>query len=251
MPIDSFEKRVHIAAELISNSKYLVIFTGAGISTESGLPDYRGPDGLWTRRDKGLPPPKMPKWSSVEPNDAHKAIVELQNISKMKFLISQNVDNLHLKSGIREDIIAEFHGNMEIMRCLDCDKKFKKDGFWDERKWGKGYRTDPVREGQPKCPECGGRIISSIVNFGDPIWGKEITESFNHSKLADVFVVVGSTLTVSPANLCPEYALHNHADLIIINNQPTPFDRAAIVVFRENAGETLSSILKEIKRLTD
>jgi NAD-dependent SIR2 family protein deacetylase len=251
MAIDSFEGRVKLAAELIHNSKYLIVFTGAGISTESGIPDYRGPDGLWTRRDKGLPPPKMPKWSSVEPNLAHKAIVELQSTGKMKFLISQNIDSLHLKSGIKEELIAEFHGNMELMRCLECDKKFKKEGFWDEKKWGKAYRTLPEQKGQPKCPECGGRIISSIVNFGDPIWEKEIVESFNHSKSADVFLVVGSSLTVSPASKCPEYALKNRADLIIINNQPTPFDTAATVVFRENAGETLTMIMKEISRLTD
>jgi len=163
---NSFDSRVKEAAELIHKSQYLVVFTGAGISTESGLPDFRGPNGVWTRRDKGLPPPKSPKWSSVEPNAAHKAIVKLQDLGIMKFLISQNVDNLHLKSGIKEELIAEFHGNMEIMRCLKCDKKFEKVNFWDEKKWGKAYRTHPEKEGQPKCTNCGGRVISSIVNFG-------------------------------------------------------------------------------------
>jgi NAD-dependent SIR2 family protein deacetylase len=193
----------------------------------------------------------MPKWSSVEPNLAHKAIVKLQSMGKMKFLISQNVDNLHLKSGIQEELIAEFHGNMELMRCLECNRQFKKDGFWNERKWGKAYRTDPEQDGQPKCPECNGRIISSIVNFGDPIPEKEIMQSFDHSKLADVFLVVGSSLSVTPAAYCPQYALENRAALIIINNQPTPFDTAATVLFHENAGETLTNILNEIYRLTD
>ncbi len=251
MASENYEVRIKEAVNLLHNSQYLVIFTGAGVSTESGIPDYRGPNGLWTRRDKGLPPPKMPKWSSVDPNLAHKAIVELQNMGKMKFLISQNVDNLHLKSGVNEDLIAEFHGNMELMRCLECDKQFKKGGFWDEKKWGKAYRTHPEQEGQPKCPNCGGRIISSVVNFGDPIPEKEIRESFNHSKLADVFLVVGSSLSVTPAAFCPQYALENRAHLIIINNQPTPFDTAASVLFHENAGETLTNILKEISKLTD
>ena len=172
-------------------------------------------------------------------------------MGKLKFLISQNIDNLHLKSGIKEELIAEFHGNMEIMRCLECDKKFSKEGFGDETKWGKGYRTHPEKDGQPKCPNCGGRIISSIVNFGDPIWEKEIRESFHHSRLADVFLVVGSSLSVSPASFCPLYALENRADLIIINNQPTQYDTAATVLFHENAGETLTNILKEISTLTD
>ena len=251
MAIDQYQKRIKEAAELLYKSQYLVIFTGAGVSTESGIPDYRGPDGLWTRRDKGLPPPKMPKWSSVDPNLSHKAIVELQNMGKMKFLISQNIDNLHMKSGIKEELIAEFHGNMELMRCLECEKRFQKEGLWDEKKWGKGYRTNSVQDGQPKCPECDGRIISSIVNFGDSIPEKEIRHSFEHSKQADVFLVVGSSLTVTPAAYCPQYALEHRADLIIINNQPTPFDTAATVVFHENAGETLTNIMKEIYRLTD
>ncbi|MBN2155080.1 MAG: NAD-dependent protein deacylase [Candidatus Lokiarchaeota archaeon] len=246
-----YETRIKQAAQLIHNSQYMVIFTGAGVSTESGIPDFRGPNGLWTRRDKGLSPPKSPKWSSVEPNSAHDAIVELQNMGLMKFLISQNVDNLHLKSGIKEELIAEFHGNMELMRCLDCDRKYQKKRIWDEEKWGKGYRASPVKEGQIPCPECGGRIISSIVNFGDPIPDKELSDSFKHSKMADVFLVVGSSLSVTPAAYCPQYALANQADLIIINNQPTPFDNAAIILFHENAGETLTGILKEIHRLTD
>jgi NAD-dependent SIR2 family protein deacetylase len=191
----------------------------------------------------------MPKWSSVDPNNAHKAIFKLQEMGKMKFLISQNVDNLHLKSGIKEELIAEFHGNMELMRCLKCEKRFKKEGFWDDKKWGKGYRTYPVHEDQPVCPNCGGRIISSIINFGDPIPEKEILESFQHSQLADVFLVVGSSLTVTPAAYCPRYALENHADLIIINNQPTPFDKVASVLFHENAGDVLPSVLEEMSRL--
>jgi len=251
MFIDLFDQRIKEAAELIHNSRYLVIFTGAGVSTESGIPDYRGPDGLWTRRDKGLPPPKVPKWSTVEPNQAHMAIVELQNMGLMKFLISQNVDNLHLKSGIKEELIAEFHGNMELMRCLQCGKKIQKEGFWDEKKWGKAYQTSPKAKNQPKCPGCGGAIVSSIVNFGDPIPANELQFSFDHSKLADVFLVVGSSLTVTPAAYCPEYALQNHADLIIINNQPTPFDSSATVLFHENAGKTLTRILEEIHRLRD
>ncbi len=248
---DTFLERIKEAAELIKHSQYLVIFTGAGVSTESGIPDYRGPDGLWTRRDKGLPPPKMPKWSSVDPNLAHKAIVELQDMGKMKFLISQNVDNLHLKSGIKEELIAEFHGNMELMRCLGCEKRFKKENIWDEKIWGKGYRTHPIRQGQPVCPECGGRIVSSIINFGDSIPEKEIRQSFHHSQLADVFLVVGSSLTVTPAAYCPQYALENRADLIIINNQPTPFDSVTTVRFYEKAGETLTKILEQIQKLTD
>lgn len=233
---------------MIKESKHLVVFTGAGISTESGLPDFRGPDGVWTRRDKGLPPPKAKKkWSEVKPNEGHLAIVELQNMGLMKFLISQNVDGLHLKSGIDPKKIAEFHGNSTLMRCLKCNAKYEKKKIWDERKWGTGYLTSKVIDGQPTCPKCGGRIVSTVVNFGDPIPDEEYRDSVKHSEAADVFLVVGSSLVVTPAADMPEIALNNGAKLIIINNQETPFDSRCILRFSEDAGPTLSAIIQKIK----
>ena len=109
----SLEEKLDLIAEWIANSKHLVAFTGAGISTESGIPDFRGPDGVWTRRDKGLPPPKMKKaWSEVGPNEGHMVLVELQNMGLLKFLITQNTDNLHRQSGIDPDKISELHPKM-------------------------------------------------------------------------------------------------------------------------------------------
>ncbi|MEM3342353.1 MAG: Sir2 family NAD-dependent protein deacetylase [Thermoplasmata archaeon] len=244
---DEFRKRIEKAASLILSSKHFVCFTGAGISTESGIPDYRGPDGVWTRKDKGLPPPvwKVPP-DKVKPNRGHYALVELQNRGILKFLISQNVDNLHLRSGIKPELIAEFHGNSQLFRCLSCDRSFPKDEVWDENKWGDGYRTSPVREGQPVCPSCGGRIISSVVNFGDPIWPKELRLSEYHSSNADVYMVVGSSLTVTPAANMPLLSLEKGGQLIIINRSETPLDRWCKVRFFESAGEVLEEIVKEI-----
>jgi NAD-dependent deacetylase len=241
-------QRINTAARWIGESKYLVVFSGAGISTESGIPDFRGPNGVWTRRDKGLPPPVVKKpMSEVKPNKGHYAIVELQNMGLLKFLISQNVDNLHLKSGISYKLIAEFHGNAALMRCLSCDKRFAKKKIWDEQKWGKGYRTSRVIPGQPKCPACGGRIISSVVNFGDPIPKKEIKLSTYHCKRADVFLVVGSSLRVTPAADMPVIAKSNKARLIIINKMKTPLDNMADLRFDESAGMVLSKIVEIIK----
>ena len=110
------EERIKKLAQWMFEAKYLVVFTGAGISTESGLPDFRGPDGIWTRQEKGLPSKTRP-FTSVEPNAGHWAIAELQNLAKLKFLISQNVDNLHLRSGIRPELLAELHGNVSKLRC--------------------------------------------------------------------------------------------------------------------------------------
>ncbi|MBA7618003.1 NAD-dependent protein deacetylase [subsurface metagenome] len=244
------KKRIELCSEWMAGSEKLVIFTGAGISTDSGLPDYRGPDGVWTRRDRGLPPPPIKtSLSKIRPNPGHMAIVELQNIGKLWFLISQNVDNLHLKSGIRSEMLAELHGNSAIMKCMRCDRRFSKQALrWDEAKWGKGYRgSNPVR-GQPKCP-CGGRIISSIINFGDPMPEKEMRAAVQHSESCDLFIAAGSSLAVSPANDIPLYAMRKGARLIIINRGQTPLDSAAALLFREGISEVLPVMVEKVKRL--
>ena len=109
--------KIRTLAQLLYEARYPVFFTGAGISTESGLPDFRGPDGVWTRRDQGLPPPttKVPL-ANATPNIGHEAVLELQKMGKLSFLVSQNVDNLHLKSGIAPEKLAELHGNAALMK---------------------------------------------------------------------------------------------------------------------------------------
>lgn len=212
-------------------AKHLVVFTGAGISTESGLPDFRGPDGLWARRDKGLPPPRAVDWSGVEPNKNHYAIVDLQNMGKLGFLISQNVDNLHLKSGIKPDLIAELHGNIFKLRCIYCETKW--DHFPDMK----------------NCPNCEGRLVSSVVNFGDPMPGKEVEDSDWHSRRCDLFVVVGSSLVVYPAADMPKVALKSGARLVIINQGETPFDRVCHLRFMESLAGVLPEAIARLKEL--
>lgn len=249
MGLKMTEEEIETAANWLAESEHLVVFTGAGISTESGLPDFRGPDGVWTRRDKGLPPPRATKpWHMVDPNPAHMAIVELQNIGKLAFLISQNVDNLHLKSGIKPENLAELHGNTTLMVCLKCSKKatFEEMG-WDKKIWGEGYRTSAVIPGQPKC-SCGGRIISSIVNFGDPLPEKDLSLSIYHSRKSDVFFVIGSSLVVTPAANMPEYALEAGAKLILLNMGETPFDKLAHLRFWDKAGEIVPPIVERVKQ---
>ncbi|MHA1758081.1 MAG: SIR2 family NAD-dependent protein deacylase [Promethearchaeota archaeon] len=242
-------KKIEIAASWIAKSKRLVVFTGAGISTDSGLPDYRGPDGVWTRRDKGLPPPKTPPWDQVKPNQGHYAIVELLKMGKLDYLISQNVDGLHAKSGIPFDKMSELHGNIYFMRCLKCNKKITfEEAGWDKRKWGNGYRTDPVRKGQPNCPYCGGRIISSIVNFGDPLPEDELQEAIYRSQMADVFFVIGSSLVVTPAANMPGIAKNNGAKLIILNKGETPYDTVADLRFFNLISEVLPPIVNKVKK---
>ncbi|NHJ32367.1 MAG: hypothetical protein FK732_05860 [Asgard group archaeon] len=247
----SLEEKINQITEWIANSKHLVAFTGAGISTESGIPDFRGPDGVWTRRDKGLPPPKMKKsWSEVEPNRGHLALVELQNMRLLKFLITQNVDGLHLISGIKPELLAELHGNSNLMVCLSCNKKMTYDeAKWDKDRWGSGYRTSPVNEFQPTCPHCKGRIISSVVNFGDPLPEEDYRKSQQHSELADVYLIIGSSLVVYPAADLPELARKNNAKLVLINMGETPYDELVDIKIEEKIGGVITKIISQVKDL--
>jgi NAD-dependent SIR2 family protein deacetylase len=250
MIVMEFDEKINLVAKWIAESERLVVFTGAGISTGSGLPDYRGPDGVWTRRDKGLPPPNSPPWDQVKPNPNHYTIVELKEIGKLNYLISQNVDGLHVKSGIPFDILSELHGNLYFMKCLSCNKKmlFEEVG-WDKSIWGSGYRTSPIREDQPSCPSCEGRLISSIVNFGDPLPYDELQESIARSEKADVFFVIGSSLVVTPAANMPGIAKQNGAKLIILNKGDTPYDNVADIRFDNLIEEVLPLIMEKVKQI--
>lgn len=244
------QAKIDLAARWIAESESLVVFTGAGISTDSGLPDFRGPDGVWTRRDKGLPPPKSPPWDQVRPNQGHYALAELLEMGLLDYLISQNVDGLHAKSGIPFDKMAELHGNMYFMKCLNCHRKMTfEEAGWDKSKFGKGYRTTRIQKGQPQCPYCGGRIISSIVNFGDPLPEDELNEAIERSAEADVFFVIGSSLVVTPAANMPGIAKKNGAKLIILNLEETPYDQIADLRFFNKISKVLPPIMEKVRSL--
>jgi NAD-dependent SIR2 family protein deacetylase len=246
----SLEEKIDLSAKWIAESERLVVFTGAGCSTGSGIPDFRGPDGLWTRRDKGLPPPKSKvPWDQAEPNANHFLVAELLEMGKLNYVISQNIDGLHAKSGIPFEIMSELHGNQFFMKCLSCNKKmlFEEAG-WDKAKWGHGMRQAGVKEGQPKCPHCEGRLINSIVDFGDSLPFDELTEAIRRSEQCDVFLVIGSSLVVSPAANMPGYAMQSGAKLIIINKGATPYDNVAHIKFDNMIEEVLPPIMEKIRK---
>jgi len=248
-----FEHDVRLVAQHIVEAQYFVAFTGAGISTASGIPDFRGPDGVWTRRDKGLPPKPLPKpITEMEPNVGHQVLVSMQNMGLLKFLISQNVDNLHLKSGIHPECIAELHGNSTLMKCIQCDARFsKREIGWVPEKHGRGYRHQTPHPTQPHCPHCQGRIISSIVNFEDPMPQKEMTAAEQHTLQCDLMLVIGSSLVVHPAAQFPQLAKtkSNPATLIILNAEPTPLDSLGELIIRKKLEHFLPPVLDVIKTL--
>lgn len=158
------------------------------------------------------------------------ALVKLQELNLLKFLISQNIDNLHLASGIHDEKIAELHGNVTLARCQQCGKKYTK--TWD----------------RPNQCFCGGAIKSFIIKFGDDLPKEELDRSFKHTKLADVFLMVGSSLITQPAGALPKTAKKNDTKLIFVNRGETALDRLANLRFNESASRVLNEIIKKIDK---
>ena len=231
MSTSELHERLETLVQWIASASHLVVFTGAGISTESGLPDFRGPDGLWTRRDKGLPPLAF-DWSSAKPNQSHVAIAQLQEIGKLAFLISQNIDNLHLESGIDPDSLAELHGNLTRLRCRKC-----------------GYKCDSFPD-LKTCPLCKGDLRTSVVNFGDPMPADEVEKAEWHSHRSDLFIVAGSSLVVYPAADMPRIAVQSGSKLVIINQGETPLDDVCHLRFQEGVGDVLVPAVARLLEIT-
>jgi NAD-dependent deacetylase len=243
-------------ADLILDSRRLVVFTGAGISTESGIPDFRGPAGLWTRFDPddftidkflNNPDSRRKQWhifregllsDKALPNAAHIAIAELCRMGRLDCVITQNIDNLHQKAGVPDDKVFELHGNMKWAVCLNCARRFP----FEEIK----SRLDSG-EAIPDCPSCRGMLKPDIVMFGEPLPYQVLEEAGLRSRAADLFIVIGSTLVVYPAAYMPAYAVASGANLVIINIGETPLDREATVLINAKAGDTMAAIVDKVK----
>ena len=248
--MNRLDKHIETITRWIVESEYILAFTGAGISTDSGIPDFRGPEGVRTRRDADLPPPRW--WvppDRVEPNASHSSLVELQRLGKLRFLITQNTDNLHRRSGIHPEHLAELHGNGRLMRYLGCDRVHdRQEVGWDPRRWGPGYRTQIPMLGQPACPECGGRLISSVVNFGDPMPQREMKLADQHARRCDLMLVLGSSLRVAPAAALVGLALGSGARAVLVNRGETPYDKVVTLRLWTGIGEVIPPAVERAKR---
>jgi NAD-dependent deacetylase len=243
-------------AQLIIQSGKVVVFTGAGISTESGIPDFRSPGGVWSRYDpkdftiqkflSGLAARKAIWKMSIEggllaeakPNLAHYAIAELYRLGKLDCVITQNIDNLHQKAGVPGDRVLELHGNMQWVVCLSCHRRFPMPGIL--RKIKEGVEI-------PDCPDCQGILKPDAVFFGEALPEVTLREAIRRAQNCDLFIVIGSTLLVYPAAYIPTYATEAGARLAIVNLTPTPFDHYAEVVIRGKAGEIMSEVIEKIR----
>jgi NAD-dependent deacetylase len=243
--LDAVRRWVDAAARVVA-------LTGAGISTESGIPDFRGPQGLWTRDPQAeklsnihyyMSDPEVRKlsWRSrldhpawhAEPNAGHRALVELERRGKLHALITQNIDGLHQRAGNSADTVIEVHGTLRDVTCMAC-----------------GWRgpmppvLERVRAGEedPSCEQCGGILKSATVSFGQPLVPAVINRAMQAAEHADVLLAIGTSLQVFPvANVVP-IARAAGARVVILNAEPTPFDDGADAVLRRAIGETLPAV---------
>jgi NAD-dependent deacetylase len=233
---------------MISAARSAVGFTGAGISTESGIPDFRSPGGLWTRHKPILfeafltsAEARRETWrrkfathstiAEARPNRGHRALARLVEEGRMGAIITQNIDGLHQASGIPDDKVIELHGNTTYAVCLDCRRRYEL--AWVREIFSAGERL-------PVCTDCGGHIKTATISFGQPMPETEMERARAAALSADLFIVLGSSLVVYPAAGFPLLAKRNGARLVIVNRDPTELDEIADLVIRGEIGATLS-----------
>ncbi len=244
---------VCLAAKLRA-AKHAVIFTGAGISTESGIPDFRSKDGIWTKMAPidfndfvSSAAMRREAWrrrfamdgvfASAQVNRGHRAVATLIRQGRVSFVITQNIDNLHQVSGVPADQVIELHGNTFYAKCLCCDIRVE---------------LEPIREyfvqhGEaPDCPACGGLLKTATISFGQAMPEHEMARAQAAAGSCDLFVVLGSSLVVYPAADVPALAVRHGAELVIVNREPTPLDDLAGLVLHAPIGDTLDGAVRAL-----
>ncbi|MGD8993082.1 MAG: NAD-dependent protein deacylase [Desulfobacterales bacterium] len=248
------DKKITQIADKIKKGGKNIVFTGAGISTESGIPDYRSQGGIWDKFrpvyfDEFMSSRKSReeywrRWQELyqgihraQPNAGHTAIARLYQLGLLEAVITQNVDGLHQVAGIRTDNIIELHGNTRRIRCMSCRKI---------NSTAETRKRLQSGDAAPEC-ECGGYLKPDTISFGQAMPVNEVEKSAALSRGCDFFMVVGSTLLVQPAAHMPVYAHQNNAFLAIVNLSETPCDNMCNVLIRDKAGEVLQQIVNAVE----
>ena len=246
------------AAALILKARKIVAFTGAGVSTESGIPDFRSPGGIWEKYQPvyfddflASEAARREFWQrsrvtyplvrAAEPNPTHLALRELEGIGKLEAIITQNIDHLHHKAGSSPEKIIEIHGTVAYAICLDCKKIYDRDELQRELE-----ATEEIVA--PRCRVCRGLLKDATVSFGQAMPEKEMAEASQKARTCDLMIVLGSSLVVYPAAYLPQYAREAGAELIIINLAPTSLDHLAAVTFQAKTGEVLPQIVARVRK---
>jgi NAD-dependent deacetylase len=251
MAMPDLETAILRLRDLIEDARRIVPFTGAGISTECGIPDFRSPGGLWT---KNQPIPfdafmtgddmRNEAWrrrfvmeesfAKAKPGRGHRALASLYRAGKVPALVTQNIDNLHQASGIAPDDVVELHGNTTYATCLECDRRY-------ELAWVR-EQFDAAGERAPDC-DCGGHIKTATVSFGQAMPAAAMQRAEHLARDCDLFLAIGSSLVVWPAAGFPLMAKRNGAALVIINREPTEFDDIADLVVHHEIGDVLGPFI--------
>lgn len=248
---------IESVAEFIIQSRKVVVFTGAGASTESGIADFRSPGGVWDKYDPddfyfqrflASEESREKYWQmstemyaslrDAKPNRVHIGIAELEKLDKLDCVITQNIDGLHQKAGNSREKIIELHGNALSVSCLSCSKKYNRDEVQERIR--RGVKV-------PRCDDCEGLLKPDTISFGQAMPVRETNEAYKRSLDSDLFIVVGSSLVVQPAASMPINAKQGGAKLVIINREPTPHDGYADVVLNGPAGEIMERVLARVK----
>jgi NAD-dependent deacetylase len=233
---------------MISEARNIVAFTGAGISTESGIPDYRSPGGIWTKMRPiefqdfvASQEARRETWrrkfashelmSTATPNAGHRALARLVETGKMSAIITQNIDGLHQASGVPDEKVIELHGNATYAHCLDCKERYELD-------WVREIFA--IDERLPLCTSCGGMIKTATISFGQAMPEREMERAHEAAMAADLMITVGSSLVVYPAAGFPIMAKRRGARYVIVNREPTDQDEIADLVINAEIGTTLS-----------
>jgi NAD-dependent protein deacetylase/lipoamidase len=237
---------------MIDDATRVVVFTGAGISTESGIPDFRSPGtGLWHKIKPILfqdfiasESVRQEAWrrkfsgdrtmENAKPNKGHEAVAKLVREGKCTMVVTQNVDNLHQDSGVPEDQVVELHGNASFARCLACETRYEIADL--EEQFKRVGRVAP-------CGRCGGIIKQATISFGQTMPEEAMRRAQEHTVACDLFIVIGSSLVVYPAAGFPELAKHIGAKLVIVNRDETPLDDLADLVLHREIGPTMSYVM--------
>ena len=238
-------------ANLLRVSRRAVIFTGAGMSTESGIPDFRSPGGIWTKMmpvefqdyvsDPGARRISWQRrfemeetWNKLVPNDGHRAVADLVAMGKVSHVITQNIDALHQAGGVPDEKVIELHGNTRYAKCLDCDRRVEIADI----------RAHFDKHGDaPDCAACGGIVKTATISFGQPMPEKEMARAQAAALACDLMLVLGSSLAVYPAAGFPLLAKRNGAGLAILNRDQTPQDRYADLVLNAEIGPTMRAVI--------
>jgi NAD-dependent deacetylase len=244
-----FDQEIAELSQAIAQARRAVVFTGAGISTESGIPDFRSPGGIWTRMAPidfadflASEEARRETWRrrfamdetfrEARPNRGHRAVAELVRRGKVAAVITQNIDGLHQASGIADDRVIELHGNSTYAHCLDCKARYELEALRI------AFERD---ETAPVCDDCGGFVKTATISFGQAMPAEAMRRAETEILAADLFIVAGSSLVVYPAAAFPELAKRNGATLVIINREPTGLDPIADLVLNRTIGETLGT----------